>query len=254
MGIHDYISRNERTYHYRIKTVLELKGNDHALGTIERAIMKYQPVRMAEPRKLMFQRNPQDFPSIENAEISVLDVELSLPASAAVMIRELAEALHIPVSFIVVRGDNDPIENEVQANTAKAEMDEEAEKAGETKAALLDIPNYDEATEIPAADLYGDKYNRRLLGYLKKVEAERAPKVVDAPNNPFDWLKMPKSDVEADAGPTVGTEDGDVAGAAEDMISSHGNLDDARKPYTRAYARKGKTYVKSGALDPVRKD
>jgi hypothetical protein len=252
MGIHRYLAQTERTYSYRIKSVLPLKDNDDALGRVEKAILKYLPVKMAEPRKLMFQATPQDFPFIENAEIHVLDIELSLPASLRVLTAEIAKSLGVNEKFLVVRGDNDPMENESQASTAKSEMDEES---GDKQAALLDMPNFEEAaeTEIKGEDLYGDAYNRRLMGYLKKIEAEKKPEIVDSANSPFDWLKMPKSDVAADEGPSLGSEDGAVAGKAEDMISQYGNLDDDRKTYTRAYQRKGGTYVKTKNADAVRK-
>lgn len=249
MDIRHYIAQAEKTYSYRIKTVFPL--TDDVMGRIEQLILKYKPLDLGSPRKTMFQKAPLDFPTVQGAEVYMLDIELGLPCSGVVLARELTQALGVPDKFIVVRGENDPTELETERMVAKAEMDETAEKAGETPGARLDLPGYDEVEAQDGSELYGDKYNRRFLGHLKAVEDERieAMKLKNTPA-PFGWLDV-KADPEVptDPGPTIGME----AGKENDQIGNRGNLDNARQKYTRLYQKQGKTYVKRSDGDPVRK-
>lgn len=247
MSLRQYIANAEKTYSYRIKTVVEL--NDDLMGRIERIILKYQPIDMSSPRKTMMQKTPLDFPTVPVAEVHMVDVELGLPASSAQLQMELVKALGLPEKFLVVRGDNDPIEAQNNAIEAKIEMDE-ANKDAE-KGALLDLPNYEEA-DAPGAALYGDDYNKRFLGYLNKVDTERREAMkVDAPNSPFKWLDMPKNEIEADSGPSVGETASGENG--DERVSGQGNLDDNKKTYTQIYKKQGKTFVKREENTPVRK-
>ena len=249
MDIRKYISEVEKTYTYRIKTVIKL--DDDAMGRIESAIMKYQPIKLSTPKKTLLQKNPLDFPTVQNAEVYIVDVELGLPASAYVLQQEIRLFLDAPEKFVVVRGDNEPSENETEALAAKNDLDMAAKEEGAVRGAMLDLPNYDEAEPVEAKDYYGDDYNRRFLGYLKKVEIERTAEAkIEAPNQKFGWLDMPKPDVEADAGPTIGTTE---PGERNPKLSNQGNVDDDKKSYARIYTKKGNTYVKRQDSDSVRK-
>ena len=249
MDIRKYISEVEKTYTYRIKTVIKL--DDDAMGRIESAIMKYQPIKLSAPKKTMLQKNPLDFPTVQNAEVYIVDIELGLPASAYVLSQEVRLFLAAPEKFVVVRGDNEPLENETEALIAKNDLDLAAKEEGAVRGAMLNLPNYDEAEPVESTDYYGDQYNRRFLGYLKKVETERTEaSKIETPNQKFGWLNMPKSDVEADAGPTIGTAE---PGERNPKLSSQGNVDDDNKSYARIYMKKGNTYVKRQDSDSVRK-
>lgn len=246
MSLRQYIANVERTYNYRIKTVVPM--TDDVMGRIEHAILKYQPHHLGKPRRTMFQSAVLDFPTVQNAEVYMVDCELGLPASPRVLADEIRKLIGLPEKFVIVRGENDPLEIRAQEAEERAKMDEEE---GDTeKGALLNLPGYEEAEGASGEAFYGDKYNRGLLGYLKKVEAEKADKrKVDAPNAPFKWLDLPKSDVADDEGPTIGTENTE----SNNSVSTVGNLDDEKKPFARAYQRQGKTFVKRETPDSVRK-
>jgi hypothetical protein len=247
MDIRNYIARVERSYDYKIKTVCPL--DDDAMGRVESVMVKYHPLKLGEPRKLMWQKAPLDFRNIEAAEIHVVEVSTLLPASGYVLTKELQIALGVPEGFVVVRGANDPTEIEDQVMATRAEMDEEAEKKGEQKGAVLDAPHYEDAAEIPGSAFYGDAYNRRLMGYLKKVEDERRPQPIDAPNAPFKWLDVQGKDLPPqDPGPTLGREDGPVGGEGDHKIAPMGNVQDVARSYTRLYQKAGKTFVKATNL------
>lgn len=247
MRIQKYLAEVEKSYHYRIKTIVPL--DDDKMGRIEHAILKYNPLSLSQPNKTIIQKNPLDFPSIVASEVYIVDVELGLPASAYVMQQELRMALGIPEDFIVVVAPNDPIENQTIAANAKREMDKEARNEGASRAALMADPHYSEAPEIDPHKYFGDEFNRRLLGYLKRVEEERKEAMkIDAPHPLIRWKDMPKSDVPADPGPTIGTSDGEMAETAP-----QGNFDDDKKTYRRLYQRNGNVYVKARSADSIRK-
>lgn len=247
MDIRHYISQVEKTYHYRIKTVVPL--TDDAMGRIERVILKYQPHDLSAPRKTLFQKNPLDFPTVPAAEVHIVDVALGLPASSFNLAREIKDALGVPDKFVVVRGENDPTELETESRNAKNEMDEAAAKEGAVPGALLDLPHYEEIESKDGAAYYGDDYNKRFLGYLKQVATEREEEAAKRAAPALYQTLKAAPDVEADAGPSIGSE----APVENDELSGKANLDNDRKTYSRVYQKQGNTYVKRESGDPVRK-
>lgn len=264
MDIRRYIAEAERTYHYRIKTVVPL--DDAAMDRIERAIMKYQPLDISLPKKTMLQKHPLDFTQVQNAEVWIVDVETGLPASSYVMLQEIRNALNVPEKFVIVRGDNDPTEAESERLVAQAEMDAEAEKSGMSRASALETAeDYPEANEVDGTQFYGDAYNRRLRAYLKDVEQTRRPEKVDPKNPLFPWRDMPD---RADQEPTqddtnfnayLKTEHNDEVPASDagdsERISGAGNVDDDARTYRRVYRdATGKDKVLRRSPAPVRKE
>lgn len=247
MDIRKYINETERTYVYRIKTVVPL--DDHEMNVIEKTLMKYMPLQITAPVKTMFQSQPLDFPTVKNAEVFMFDVELGLPASSYVITRELTDALGLPEKYVVVRSDNDPTELDTQRINAKREMDEKADKEGLEHGALLDVEDYAEHPEVPADQMYGDQYNSRFLGYLNRVEKERKDSMkVDAKNPLFKWMDMPKNEAEADEGPTAKAKDGENAETAP-----AGNFDEDGQEYRRVYKGKNGPKVLSRKNERIRK-
>ena len=83
--------------------------------------------------------------------------------------------------MIQVAGDHDD-PTDAQEETLKAEHD-----------ALLLDPDYTEAEDIDSADHFGDAYNTKFLGILKKVEEDREfKKKPDAPHPITKWSQQPK--------------------------------------------------------------
>lgn len=247
-------------YNYRIKAVVEL--DDDAISCIERALAKYVALDIGTVEKTIFQRNPMDFPGIENREVFLVDVSVQYPASSYVLQRELAFAMGIPEKFIVVRGENDPTENENQRLNAEADLDEEAEKKGLTRDAVLNHADYPEANDVDGTQFYGDAYNSKFTDYLHAIAQERdlEVKAANAPK-PFDWLdREPKQD-ETDfnahikgAPAPASTRSKAKKNDANDDTSNAGNVNNNNKPVKRVYksAAGSKTLSKTG--NAVKKD
>ncbi len=251
---------SDKKYHYRVKTVIEL--NDDAMSRIERAIAKYVPLDISTVEKTIFQRNPMDFPGIENREVYIVDITLEYPASSYILQQELRFALNIPEKFIIVRGENEPTEIENQRLNAEADMTEEADAAGLTRDALLNNSDYPEGDDIDPTQYYGDEYNSRLTTYLAQIASER-DNVVVAPNapKPFAWLAQePKQDdrdfnadlkgVAASASNRKGKPKGEDTATAD-----AGHLDNNVKDHKRIYkTASGSRRVLSKTGVAVKKD
>jgi len=91
MRIQKYLAEVEKSYHYRIKTIVPL--DDDKMGRIEHAILKYNPLSLSQPKKTIIQKNPLDFPSIVASEVYIVDVELG---PARVRLRHAAGTAHGP--------------------------------------------------------------------------------------------------------------------------------------------------------------
>lgn len=253
---------SDKKYHYRVKTVIEL--DDDAISRIERAIAKYVPLDIGQVEKTIFQRNPLDFPGIENREVYIVDITLEYPASSYILQQELRFALNIPEKFIVVRGENEPTEVENQRLNAEADMTEEAEAKGLTRDAMLNNSDYPEGKDVDGKDYYGDEYNSRLTGYLAKVAAERKAKAeVVAPNapKPFKWLEQEPKQDSADfnanvkgAAPSASNRKAGKAGD-ETAAADAGHLDDNTKTHKRIYkSASGSRSILSKTGVAVKKD
>lgn len=251
---------SDKKYHYRVKTVIEL--DDDAMSRIERAIAKYVPVDISSVEKTIFQRNPMDFPGIENREVYIVDITLEYPASSYILQQELKMALNIPEKFIVVRGENEPTEVENQRLNAEADMTEEADKAGLTRDALLNNADYPEGDEVDATQYYGDEYNSRLTSYLAKIASERDNTVI-APNapKPFAWLAQEPKQDETDFNASVkgsvpSASNRKAKGKVQDTPTADaGHVDNNVKDYKRIYkTASGSRRVLSKTGVAVKKD
>lgn len=259
MDIRQYLAVTERTYHYRIKTVLVV--DDRVKDIIERSLLKYEPLDISPPKKTLFQKSPLDFPSIPSSEVYIIDVELAFPASPFVMQDELRKALNVAQAFIVVRGDNDPIELETERLNVLSDIEDEAKRRNMVPGALLNNSEYEEVVDqTDSSQLYGNEYNSRFLGYLGKIEKERAEARRDPANPLFKWLDQPASDISDDNGsfnanisdaPAIGPKA--VRTKTNDKLSSQGNLDDDSKEIGRVFSKGGKNYTLKRQTTPVRK-
>lgn len=266
MNILDYIEKTERRYDYRIKALIPL--DDAALDCIERVIMKYEPLDMGRPNKTIIQARPMDFPQMESAEVWMVDVGLGIPASAAILRQEIAKAFHANEEvgkliragnvklddIFVVRGANDPLEAQGEDCEARCAQDEEADKKGLKRGALLsttaDMP---EVPDIDPTKYYGDAYNGRLVSYLRKVAAEQAEaRKVDAPAPLFRWMDMPKP--EAVDGGTPPADNVSRGEALAPGLAPTGNFDTDTRRLARVYDGKGGKTVLATDLPGMRKD
>lgn len=210
MDIRSYLAAVERTYKFRIKTVFPM--DDEVMTMIERTLLKYMPRKIGQPKKTMFQSNPLDFPTVQNAEVFLLDVELGLPASPYVVQKEIVYALHCPDKFVVVRGENEPgMVYDEEIETEKSIKDAANEKGLKAGAILLQ-DQYQEHDAGKAQDLVGQGAVSRFLGYVEAIEDEKKKAREVKDRSPlFAFMRDPADD----PGPTQDPQDfnAHIAGA-----------------------------------------
>lgn len=259
MNLQSYLDDAEKVYHYRIKTVVTV--DDATMERIERSIHKYHPISIGKVQKTIIQNQPLDFPTLTASEVFILDIELSIPVSPSVLQQDIRTSLGCAEKYVVVRGDNDPLENETERLFADSDIDAIAKKDGLVKKALLTMNNYEEHETPKQEELCGAEYTNSLLDYLRDVQLSRKESKIDAPSSLFKWMDLPKSDVEA-SDYNADIKDAPKAasmrspGSLNGLVGSFaGNLDDDKKTYRRVYTDKnGKDEVLSRKSNSIRKD
>lgn len=163
-----YLAEATKEYEYRIRTIVPV--TDEMIAKLERVLDKYNLIAISKPKKTILQDSPLDFPSVDMAEVYIIDIKTGVPVSSEVLLQELRGALNIPWEQIVVRGKNDPMELE----TMIQDSDKKGLKDSDTDPLLSTDPAYKEYdTAIDEPQAFGDDYNKRFLAYLARVAAER---------------------------------------------------------------------------------
>lgn len=259
MNFTKYLAESEKVYNFRIKAAAPL--TKEVVAQIEMYLQKFRPKSISKPRKTIMQKCPMDFTNLHNVEIWMIDATTTLPCSSYVMQQAIREIMNVPENYIVVRGENEPLEIENNRQTQERELKDAADKAGLTAAPLLGIDSeYPEAERgVDGQNYYGDSYNGRLMKYLKTVSEENQPKKVDAPSPLFKWLDMPKTAQD----PVQPPEDFNAAikrpevkdvDAGAKKPASNGNFDSEGEVVKRTFNTKsGKTRVQSATPTTVRK-
>lgn len=226
MNFRKYLAESQKVYKYRIKTVLSIDSGD--IAVITSFLQRYNPIKIDKPKKSIIQKRPVDFPTIENREVTFIDIELGLPAVTDILTRELVGLLNCPGDFVVVRGEHEPLTIETNNKEAQADIEKQAAEKDLTKAALLSTESeYPDADKQPAgANYYGNSYNSAFLANLQKLSAEHKDDLkVEAPSALFSWLDLPK---EGEPKQDLSSFNADIKGP--DIV----DIDkDARKPTSK---------------------
>ncbi|NJO62839.1 MAG: hypothetical protein HC836_32830 [Richelia sp. RM2_1_2] len=262
----EHLFESDKEYHFRIKTIVPL--DDAMLDRVERVLRKYELRDFKGPTKTIFQDHPLDFSDISAAEVFIIDVVIGVPQSSYILQQELRDALSISEKFIVVRGDNEPLEVETQRMRMQKEIANQANEKGLKKSSLLDTDStYSESEfEADGAQFFGNEHVSKFLNTLATVASSRNSPVVEPKSGLFNWLKdAPKADVELDD-TTFNTNIQDApkvvpwwkvkseSNALEDNVSIQGNLDDdSEERHVNYLNQRGTKKVLSSKSDNMRK-
>lgn len=184
----EHLLESDREYHFRIKTIEKL--DDELMVKLERILSKYELRDITGPSKTIVQNHPLDFYDISNAEVYIVDATLGVPQSSYILQQEIRAALGISENYVVVRGDNEPLEIETQRRMMDKDIRDEAEKKSFKKSSLLDTEEiYPESEHsIDGSTFYGNEYNSRFLNALAQVSASRKEGIEEPEEGLFDWL------------------------------------------------------------------
>lgn len=84
----EYLTESVKTYDYRIKIAGEL--NDQTLAAFEKALAKFDIIKLTKPKKTPVMKSPAGFPELANQEIHIMDATFNYPATA----QEVTELWH----------------------------------------------------------------------------------------------------------------------------------------------------------------
>ena len=157
----DYLTESveEKKYSFKIKVAGELP--EHFEDTAKAALQKYQVASFNKGKTTPIQSKLVDFPTLENMQITVFDIDLDYPTTSQVLTSYVAEHTGVDLCCIRVRSLKEEEESEINAKNL---ID------GDTGALL----NQD-YTKENNQNLVGDKHVTSFLKELAKVSKEYQP-------------------------------------------------------------------------------
>jgi hypothetical protein len=133
------------------------------MNALEAALEKYDMKSISKPKKTPIQEHPMDFQTLQNAEVFIMDTELSYPVTAHQLYEYISQTVGVPASHLVIINSDHP-EEIAREEAAKAE--------GEEYETLLDSDYKDEKQD----PTFGDDYNENMLKSLETRKYEFAKK------------------------------------------------------------------------------
>ena len=168
----DYVMSVKKPKTYRIKFAFDI--TKEMMEKIKSVLAKYEPELISKVKTLILQKNPLDFPNIENVAVNYIDAVLMYSASPMLLKEEIRSRLLVSDSYVVVRElDKDPYESELRV------MNEfELVKNKDKYVSKLSDGTYkSDASEVDADSLSGNKYNDTMIKTIEDSE-----KTADANN------------------------------------------------------------------------
>jgi hypothetical protein len=178
-------SKEEKKYSFKIKIAGDLP--DHCEDVMETALQKYQVSKFAKTKTTPIQAKIIDFPTMENVQVTIFEVDLDYPTTSQVLSSYMAEQTGVPLDRIRVRS---PLEDaEAELNIEHLEVD---------KKALLTQDYQKENNQSTV----GDKGISNFLKDLAKVRKEQVQ--YKGVNDAILAKKAPKEKSQEQAKPVAG--------------------------------------------------
>jgi hypothetical protein len=149
----EYLIESKKVYEFKVK--IAGKCPDGCASHIKQALAKYSIDSCSEGKSTPIQERYEEFPNLQNVELTIFDVTTHYPANSVQVRTAIAECAGIPLSNIIVRNLAEDAENEI--NHAHDE------KTGE---ALLSQP-YEKSSN---QDTVGEKHKLSFLKELSKQD------------------------------------------------------------------------------------
>ena len=163
----DYLAEAVKEYTFKVKIAGILE--DEHLSSMERALSRYNVVKMSSPKKTIMQEHPLDFPAdVTNTEVTMFEVTTSLPVSYDTVARQISDHTGIPFSSVVVTHEGMPLEQEQAKEIEKAKA-----KPEDYKPVMGQV--YDKKEEADTKNVVHDEKSKvSFLAKLEKAKKERA--------------------------------------------------------------------------------
>ena len=179
-------SKEEKKYSFKIKIAGDLPENCE--DVMETALQKYQVAKFTKTKTTPIQAKLRDFPTMENSQVSIFDIELEYPTTSAVLTNYMLEQTGLTAERIKVRSP---------AEDAEAELNAEHLEEGDTTALLSQ--DYKKENN---QNTVGDKGVSNFLKDLAKVRKESTQ--YKGVNDAILAKKAPKEKSQEQAKPVAG--------------------------------------------------
>lgn len=175
----DYLneSKDEYVYSFMIKVAGDLP--DHCEETMESVLQKYNVKKFSKVKTTPIQTKISDFPTLENVEVTIFEVDLEYPVTSTVLTSYLAEQTGMSAEKLRVRSAREEAESELNA---------EHQEADEKKKPLLS-QDYEKTN---FQNIVGEKGVSNFLKDLAKVRKEHQPTQYKGVNDSLLAKKSPQ--------------------------------------------------------------
>lgn len=182
-------SKEEKKYSFKIKIAGDLPENCE--DVMETALQKYQVAKFAKTKTTPIQAKLRDFPTMENAQVSIFDVELEYPTTSAVLTSYMLEQTGLTAERIKVRSPLEDAEAELNSSNTNEETQD-----GKALIGQCDFPASNNQKMV------GDKGVSNFLKDLAKVRKESTQ--YKGVNDAILAKKAPKEKSQEQAKPVAG--------------------------------------------------
>jgi hypothetical protein len=179
-------SKEEKKYSFKIKIAGDLPENCE--DVMETALQKYQVAKFTKTKTTPIQAKLRDFPTMENAQVNIFEVDLEYPTTSSVLTNYMIEQTGLTAERIKVRSPLEDAESEL--NAEHLEVDAKA---------LLTQDYQKENNQ----NTVGDKGVSNFLKDLAKVRKEQVQ--YKGVNDAILAKKSPKEKAQDQAKPSAGT-------------------------------------------------
>lgn len=172
-----YLIESLKVYEYKIKFCFE--PSEEHIKLLAVYLQKYDPIELTEPVKTILQKNPLDFPDIENTEVYTITFTTNLPLSSYILQQEIKNWLGIPEKFIRVRSKLEPVNIESDILNANDDLKQEAEKNNFTLLPKLsNKEEYPESEKINnGSEYFSNTQVEKFKSYMKELKKNRISKM-----------------------------------------------------------------------------
>lgn len=166
----DYVKTSDRKYHFTAKIACEDLSSDDE-KKINESLCQNDMISSEKMFKTPLQENPLDFPNIKNVSVHIIEFDMKYPSSTDVLERLISEATGLQRNCIIVYAENDPRRTYTQEYLDRRK--EEFKKKYKPK-----IGSMYEDEKPEKVELYGEKYNEKLLAHMAREKKKRKDNIV----------------------------------------------------------------------------
>lgn len=156
----EYLAESKKMYTFKVKVAGELP--EGFVENLKKTLSDKHASHIEKINAVPIQRQPLDFPALQNSEVTIFEVACEYPINTQEMIERIKN-LNLPESNFIVRTGADI--GDYERSTFDIDSDKDFQ-------VLLNSED-DKNQKIKHKDYFGDDFNRDFLKDLQKTSKER---------------------------------------------------------------------------------